>query len=62
MVFSAKMKYVLSIVAQRVLWCSVFTVLLFGPLSAFAQETGELIKATAVETVNSGDTAYSQEA
>ena len=58
MAFSAIMKYVLSSIAQRVLGCSGFTVLLFGPFSAFAQETGELIKAAAVETVNSGDTAW----
>ena len=58
MVFSAKMKYVLSSIAQRIRWCFVFTGLLLGPLSVFAQETEELIKAASVETVNSGDTAW----
>ena len=58
MVFSTKMKYVLSSIAQRIRWCFVFTGLLLGPLSVFAQETEELIKAASVETVNSGDTAW----
>ncbi len=58
MVFSAKMKYVLSSIAQRIRGCFVFTGLLLGPLSVFAQETEELIKAASVETVNSGDTAW----
>ncbi len=31
---------------------------MLGPLSVFAQETGESIKTAAVETVNSGDTAW----
>jgi|TARA_B100001013_G_scaffold242615_1_gene149858 Amt family ammonium transporter len=58
MVFSTKMKYVLSSIAQRIRRCFVFTGLLLGPLSVFAQETGESIKTAAVETVNSGDTAW----
>ncbi len=58
MVFSTKMKYVLSSIAQRIRGCFVFTGLLLGPLSVFAQETEELIKAASVETVNSGDTAW----
>lgn len=58
MVFSTKMKYVLSSIAQRIRRCFVFTGLLLGPLSVFAQETEELIKAASVETVNSGDTAW----
>ena len=58
MVFSTKMKYVLSSIAQRIRRCFVFTGLLLGPLSVFAQETEELIKVAAVETVNSGDTAW----
>ena len=58
MVFSTKMKYVLSSIAQRICRCFVFTGLLLGPLSVFAQETGESIKTAAVETVNSGDTAW----
>ena len=58
MVFSTKMKYVLSSIAQRIRRCFVFTGLLLGPLSVFAQESGESIKTTAVETVNSGDTAW----
>ena len=58
MVFSTKMKYVLSNIAQRIRRCFVFTGLLLGPLSVFAQETGESIKTAAVETVNSGDTAW----
>ena len=58
MVFSTKMKYVLSSTAQRICRCFVFTGLLLGPLSVFAQETGESIKTAAVETVNSGDTAW----
>ncbi|SVB28346.1 uncharacterized protein METZ01_LOCUS181200 [marine metagenome] len=52
------MKYVLSSIAQRIRGCFVFTGLLLGPLSVFAQETEELIKAASVETVNSGDTAW----
>ena len=56
MVFSTKIKYVLSSIAQRIRRCFVFTGLLLGPLSVFAQETGESIKTDAVETVNSGDT------
>ena len=52
------MKYVLSSIAQRIRGCFVFTGLLLGPLSVFAQETGESIKTAAVETVNSGDTAW----
>jgi len=52
------MKYVLSSIAQRIRRCFVFTGLLLGPLSVFAQETGESIKTAAVETVNSGDTAW----
>ena len=58
MVFLTKMKYVLSSIAQRIRRCFVFTGLLLGPLSVFAQETGESIKTAAVETVNSGDTAW----
>jgi len=58
MVFSTKLKYVLSSIAQRIRRCFVFTGLLLGPLSVFAQETGESIKTAAVETVNSGDTAW----
>ena len=58
MVFSTKMKYVLSSIAQMIRRCFVFTGLLLGPLSVFAQETGESIKTAAVETVNSGDTAW----
>ena len=58
MVFSTKLKYVLSSIAQRIRRCFVFTGLLLGPLSVFAQETGEPIKTAAVETVNSGDTAW----
>ena len=58
MVFSTKMKYILSSIAQRIYRCFVFTGLLLGPLSVFAQETGESIKTAAVETVNSGDTAW----
>ena len=58
MVFSTKMKYVLSSIAQRIRRCFVFTGLLLGPLSVFAQETGESIKTATVETVNSGDTAW----
>ena len=58
MVFSTKMKYVLSSIAQKIRRCFVFTGLLLGPLSVFAQETGESIKTAAVETVNSGDTAW----
>ena len=58
MVFSTKLKYVLSSIAQRIRRCFVFTGLLLGPLSVFAQETGESIKIAAVETVNSGDTAW----
>ncbi len=58
MVFSTKMKYVLSSIAQRIRGCFVFTGLLLGPLSVLAQETEELIKAVSVETVNSGDTAW----
>ena len=58
MVFSTKMKYVLSSIAQRIRRCFVFTGLLLGPLSVFAQETEELIKVASVETVNSGDTAW----
>ena len=58
MVFSTKMKYVLSSISQRIRGCFVFTGLLLGPLSVFAQETEELIKAASVETVNSGDTAW----
>ena len=58
MVFSTKMKYVLRSIAQRIRGCFVFTGLLLGPLSVFAQETEELIKAASVETVNSGDTAW----
>ena len=58
MVFSTKMKYVLSSIAQRIRRCFVFTGLLLGPLSVFAQETGESIKNVTVETVNSGDTAW----
>ena len=58
MVFSTKIKYVLSSIAQRIRRCFVFTGLLLGPLSVFAQETGESIKTAAVETVNSGDTAW----
>ena len=58
MVFSTKMKYVLISIAQRIRRCFVFTGLLLGPLSVFAQETGESIKTAAVETVNSGDTAW----
>ena len=58
MVYSTKMKYVLSSIAQRIRRCFVFTGLLLGPLSVFAQETGESIKTAAVETVNSGDTAW----
>ena len=58
MVFSTKMKYVLSSIAQRIRGCFVFTGLLLGPLSVFAQETGESIKTAAVETINSGDTAW----
>ena len=48
MVFSTKMKYVLSSIAQRIRGCFVFTGLLLGPLSVFAQETEELIKAASV--------------
>ena len=58
MVFSTKMKYVLSSIAQRIRRCFVFTGLLLGPHSVFAQETGESIKIATVETVNSGDTAW----
>ncbi len=58
MVFSTKMKYVLSSITQRIRGCFVFTGLLLGPLSVFAQETEELIKAASVETLNSGDTAW----
>ena len=58
MVFSTKLRYVLSSIAQRIRRCFVFTGLLLGPLSVFAQETGESIKTAAVETVNSGDTAW----
>ena len=58
MVFSTKMKYVLSSIAQRIRRCFVFTGLLLGPLSVFAQETEELKKVASVETVNSGDTAW----
>ena len=58
MVFSTKIKYVLSSIAQRIRRCFVFTGLLLGPLSVFAQETGESIKTAAVETVNSGDTSW----
>ena len=58
MVFSTKIKYVLSSIAQRIRRCFVFTGLLLGPLSVFAQETGESIKTAAVDTVNSGDTAW----
>ena len=58
MVFSTKMKYVLSSIVQMIRRCFVFTGLLLGPLSVFAQETGESIKTAAVETVNSGDTAW----
>ncbi len=58
MVFSTKMKYVLSSISQRIRGCFVFTGLLLGPLSVFAQETEELIKVASVETVNSGDTAW----
>ena len=58
MVFSTKMKYVLSSITQRIRGCFVFTGLLLGPLSVFAQETEELIKVASVETVNSGDTAW----
>ena len=58
MVFSTKMKYVLSSISQRIRGCFVFTGLLLGPLSVFAQETGESINTAAVETINSGDTAW----
>ena len=43
---------------HRILWLSVFAGALFGPLSAFAQEAEALVEAAAVETVDSGDTAW----
>ena len=44
MVFSTKMKYVLSSIAQRIRRFFVFTVLLFGALSVFAQKPGSQLK------------------
>ena len=43
---------------HRILWLSVFAGALCGPLSAFAQEAEALVEAAAVETVDSGDTAW----
>ena len=43
---------------QRILGWSVFMGVLLGPLSALAQGAEELIEVAAVETVNSGDTAW----